>query len=95
MAPHSQLQHELLHSHKLHSRRCKWNNGFISIRDSRDNNLWTKYSDILLGTNYKEKLKVWQMDESWVNRWNDPYIKNEFAYGEQPNDYLKGQLEKN
>jgi len=34
------------------------------------------------------------MDESWVGRWNDRYSKDEFAYGEQPNDYLKEQLEK-
>jgi SAM-dependent methyltransferase len=33
------------------------------------------------------------MDE-WVGRWNDRYSKNEFAYGEQPNNYLKEQLEK-
>jgi 2-polyprenyl-3-methyl-5-hydroxy-6-metoxy-1,4-benzoquinol methylase len=34
------------------------------------------------------------MNESWVNRWNDRYSKQEFAYGEQPNNYLKEQLEK-
>ena len=34
------------------------------------------------------------MDESWVERWNDRYRKPEFAYGEQPNNYLKEQLEK-
>ncbi|MEP7232290.1 MAG: class I SAM-dependent methyltransferase [Ginsengibacter sp.] len=34
------------------------------------------------------------MNNSWVNRWNDRYSKDEFAYGEQPNNYLKGQLEK-
>src|SRR5438105_4185548 len=34
------------------------------------------------------------MDESWVSRWNDRYSKEEFAYGEQPNNYLKEQLEK-
>ncbi len=34
------------------------------------------------------------MNNSWVNRWNDRYSKNEFAYGEQPNNYLKEQLEK-
>ena len=26
--------------------------------------------------------------------WDDRYSKNEFAYGEQPNNYLKEQLEK-
>src|SRR6478672_3211940 len=34
------------------------------------------------------------MNESWIERWNDRYSKNEFAYGEQPNNYLKEQLEK-
>jgi hypothetical protein len=34
------------------------------------------------------------MDESWVGRWNDRYSKDEFAYGEQPNNYLKEHLEK-
>jgi len=34
------------------------------------------------------------MNESWVDRWNDRYGKKEFAYGEQPNNYLKEQLEK-
>ena len=34
------------------------------------------------------------MNESWVDRWNDRYRKVEFAYGEQPNNYLKEQLEK-
>lgn len=34
------------------------------------------------------------MDQSWVDRWNDRYSKEEFAYGEQPNNYLKEQLEK-
>lgn len=34
------------------------------------------------------------MDESWVDRWNDRYSTAEFAYGEQPNNYLKEQLEK-
>ena len=32
------------------------------------------------------------MDESWINRWDDRYSKEEFAYGEQPNNYLKEQL---
>jgi 2-polyprenyl-3-methyl-5-hydroxy-6-metoxy-1,4-benzoquinol methylase len=34
------------------------------------------------------------MNESWVDRWNDRYSKDEFAYGEQPNNYLKEQLKK-
>lgn len=34
------------------------------------------------------------MNDSWTNRWNDRYKANEFAYGEQPNNYLKEQLEK-
>ena len=34
------------------------------------------------------------MNESWTDRWNDRYSKDEFAYGEQPNNYLKEQLEK-
>jgi SAM-dependent methyltransferase len=34
------------------------------------------------------------MDESWVDRWNDRYRKAAYAYGEQPNNYLKEQLQK-
>ncbi len=34
------------------------------------------------------------MNEPWIERWNDRYSKEEFAYGEQPNIYLKEQLEK-
>jgi hypothetical protein len=34
------------------------------------------------------------MDEPWIDRWNDRFSKEEFAYGEQPNNYLKEQLEK-
>ena len=34
------------------------------------------------------------MNESWIERWNDRYSKDEFAYGEQPNNYLKEQLKK-
>ncbi len=34
------------------------------------------------------------MNESWIGRWNDRYSKEEFAYGVQPNNYLKEQLEK-
>ena len=34
------------------------------------------------------------MNETWIKRWNERYSKDEFAYGEQPNNYLKEQLEK-
>ena len=34
------------------------------------------------------------MSDAWTNKWNDRYSKAEFAFGEQPNDYLKAQLEK-
>ncbi|EMY78003.1 methyltransferase domain protein [Leptospira weilii serovar Ranarum str. ICFT] len=34
------------------------------------------------------------MNESWIDRWNDRYSKDEFAFGEKPNNYLKEQLEK-
>lgn len=30
----------------------------------------------------------------WRDRWNDRYSKQEFAYGKQPNKYLKEQLDK-
>lgn len=33
-------------------------------------------------------------NNAWVDRWNDRYSNEEFAYGEQPNNYLKEQLEK-
>jgi hypothetical protein len=39
----------------------------------------------------KEKLNL---NETWVGRWNDRYRNDEFAYGEQPNNFLKEQLEK-
>lgn len=32
------------------------------------------------------------MNNAWVDRWNDRYSTDEFAYGEQPNNYLKEQL---
>ncbi|WP_431292568.1 class I SAM-dependent methyltransferase [Pedobacter sp. P26] len=32
------------------------------------------------------------MNDAWVDRWNDRYRTDEFAYGEQPNNYLKEQL---
>jgi hypothetical protein len=34
------------------------------------------------------------MEELWIDRWNDRYSTDEFAYGEQPNNYLREQLEK-
>ncbi|HEY8689930.1 MAG TPA: class I SAM-dependent methyltransferase [Chitinophagaceae bacterium] len=34
------------------------------------------------------------MSDTWTDRWNERYSTNEFAYGEQPNNYLKEQLEK-
>ena len=34
------------------------------------------------------------MKNAWTERWNDRYSNEEFAYGEQPNNYLKEQLEK-
>jgi len=34
------------------------------------------------------------MNECWIGRWNERYSKDEYAYGEQPNNYLKEQLEK-
>lgn len=34
------------------------------------------------------------MDEPWIERWNERYRNDAFAYGEQPNNYLKEQLEK-
>lgn len=34
------------------------------------------------------------MSDSWTARWDDRYSKEGFAYGDQPNDYLKEQLNK-
>lgn len=34
------------------------------------------------------------MNDAWTDRWNERYSKDEFAYGEQPNNYLKEQLKK-
>ncbi|TGK05013.1 class I SAM-dependent methyltransferase [Leptospira semungkisensis] len=34
------------------------------------------------------------MDDAWLNRWNERYSKEEFAFGEEPNLFLKEQLEK-
>jgi len=32
------------------------------------------------------------MNDAWVDRWNDRYSTDEFAYGEQPNNYLRERL---
>ena len=34
------------------------------------------------------------MSQPWIDRWNDRYSSEEFAYGEQPNIYFAEQLEK-
>jgi len=34
------------------------------------------------------------MNDQWTKRWDDRFSQEEFAYGEQPNNYLKKQLEK-
>jgi 2-polyprenyl-3-methyl-5-hydroxy-6-metoxy-1,4-benzoquinol methylase len=34
------------------------------------------------------------MNDTWLEKWNDRYNKDEYAFGEQPNSYLKEQLEK-
>jgi 2-polyprenyl-3-methyl-5-hydroxy-6-metoxy-1,4-benzoquinol methylase len=39
-------------------------------------------------------LKINIMNDQWTDRWNERYSKPEFAYGEQPNNYVKEQLEK-
>ena len=33
------------------------------------------------------------MNDNWTDRWDERYSKDEFAYGEQPNNYLKEKLE--
>lgn len=33
-------------------------------------------------------------NELWTSRWDDRYSNDEFAYGEEPNNYLKEQLTK-
>ncbi len=35
-----------------------------------------------------------QIDQSWIDRWDERYGNTEFAYGELPNNYLREQLEK-
>lgn len=32
------------------------------------------------------------LNDNWTSRWNDRYSSDEFAYGEEPNNYLKEQL---
>jgi SAM-dependent methyltransferase len=34
------------------------------------------------------------MNKEWLDRWNERFSKDEYAYGEQPNNFLKEQLEK-
>lgn len=34
------------------------------------------------------------INDIWTARWDDRYSKDEFAYGEEPNNYLKEQLAK-
>jgi 2-polyprenyl-3-methyl-5-hydroxy-6-metoxy-1,4-benzoquinol methylase len=34
------------------------------------------------------------LNDIWTAGWNERYSKNEFAYGEEPNNYLKEQLTK-
>lgn len=34
------------------------------------------------------------MNDTWKDRWDERYSTQEFAYGEEPNNYLKEQLEK-
>jgi 2-polyprenyl-3-methyl-5-hydroxy-6-metoxy-1,4-benzoquinol methylase len=35
-----------------------------------------------------------KLNDIWTSRWNDRYNKEEFAYGEEPNNYLREQLTK-
>lgn len=41
-----------------------------------------------------QKANDCNMNDSWTDRWNERYSKEEFAYGQQPNTYLKEQLAK-
>ena len=34
------------------------------------------------------------MNDPWLDRWEDRYSKNEYAYGVEPNEFLKEQLRK-
>ncbi|WP_430411609.1 class I SAM-dependent methyltransferase [Kordia sp.] len=33
------------------------------------------------------------MSDNWLNKWNDRYSKKEFAYGKEPNNFLKEKLQ--
>jgi 2-polyprenyl-3-methyl-5-hydroxy-6-metoxy-1,4-benzoquinol methylase len=35
-----------------------------------------------------------KLNDNWTSRWNERYSQEEFAYGEEPNNYLKEQLVK-
>ena len=35
-----------------------------------------------------------KLNDIWISRWNERYSKDEFAYGEEPNNYLKERLTK-
>lgn len=35
-----------------------------------------------------------KLNDTWTSRWNDRYSNEEFAYGEEPNNYLKEHLTK-
>lgn len=35
-----------------------------------------------------------KVNDLWTSRWDDRYSEKEFAYGEEPNNYLKEQLSK-
>ena len=34
------------------------------------------------------------MSNNWVKSWDDRYSKEEFVYGEEPNNFLREQLQK-
>ncbi|WP_317126673.1 hypothetical protein [Chryseobacterium indoltheticum] len=39
-------------------------------------------------------MKDHKVNDLWTSRWDDRYSQEEFAYGEEPNNYLKEQLSK-
>jgi len=41
-----------------------------------------------------QKQQSKDMADTWTDKWNERYRNSEFAYGMQPNNYLKEQLEK-
>jgi Methyltransferase domain len=49
---------------------------------------------LITGNLVKNTNQTTDMNDTWTGRWDDRYSKDEFAYGEQPNNYLKEQLEK-